>query len=51
VIIEEGRSPSPTAKRSFADSLQILQAKGFAILAAVDFGEVCAFVESVESSK
>jgi serine/threonine protein kinase len=50
-IIDEGRSPSPTAKRSFADLLQSLQANGFAILAGVDSAEVCAFVESVESSQ
>jgi serine/threonine protein kinase len=49
VIIEEGRSPSPTAKRSFADILQSLQANGFAVLAGVDSAEVCAFVDSVES--
>jgi hypothetical protein len=49
--IEEGRSPSPTAVRSFADLLQSLRANGFAILAGFDSAEVCAFVESVESSE
>jgi hypothetical protein len=48
-IIEEGRSPSPTAVRSFADLLQSLRADGFAALAGVDSAEVCAFVGSVES--
>jgi serine/threonine protein kinase len=48
-IIEEGQSPSPTARRSFADILQSLRANSFAILAGVDFAEVYAFVESVES--
>jgi hypothetical protein len=51
VIIKGGWSPSPTAKRSFADILQSLLANGFAILAGVDSVEVCAFVESVESSE
>jgi serine/threonine protein kinase len=50
-IIEEGRSPSPTAVLSFADILQSLQANNFAILAGVDSAEVCAFVDSVESSE
>jgi hypothetical protein len=36
--------------RSFAGILQSLQANGFAILAGVDSAEVCAFVDSVESS-
>jgi serine/threonine protein kinase len=49
VIIEKGRSPSPTTKRSFADILQSLRADGFAILAGVDSAEVCSFVEWVES--
>jgi hypothetical protein len=35
--------------RSFATILQILRAKGFAILAGADSAEVCAFVDSVES--
>jgi serine/threonine protein kinase len=50
-IIEEGRSHSPTTKQSFADILQSLRANGFAILAGVDPAEVCAFVDSVESSE
>jgi hypothetical protein len=50
-IIEEGRSSSPTPKRSFADILQSLRADGFAILAGVDSAEVSAFVDSVESSE
>jgi hypothetical protein len=50
-IIEEGRSLSPNAERSFADILQSLQPNGFAILAGVDSAEVCAFVEWVESSE
>jgi hypothetical protein len=50
-LIEEVRSPSPTAVPSFADILQCLQANGFAILAGVDSAEVCVFVESVESSE
>jgi serine/threonine protein kinase len=50
-IIEGGRSPSLTTKRSFADILQSLRANGFAILAGVDSAEVCAFVNSVESSE
>jgi hypothetical protein len=37
--------------RSFADILQSLQADGFAILVGVDSAEVCAFVDSVESSE
>jgi serine/threonine protein kinase len=49
--IEGGRARSPTAVRSFADILQSLQADGFAILAGVDSAEVCAFVDSVESSE
>jgi serine/threonine protein kinase len=48
-IIQGGRSPSPTAKRSFTDILRSLQANGFAILAGVDSAEVCAFVEWVAS--
>jgi hypothetical protein len=50
-IIEEEPSPSRTAKRSFADSLQSLQANDFAILVGVDCPEVGAFVESVDSSE
>jgi serine/threonine protein kinase len=50
-IIEGAQSPSPTARRSFATILQSLRANGFAILAGVDSAEVCAFVESVESSE
>jgi hypothetical protein len=38
-MIEEGQSPSPTAKRSFADILQSLRVNGFAILAGVDCKE------------
>jgi serine/threonine protein kinase len=49
--IEEGRSPSLTAKRSFADILQSLQANGFAILAGVDSAKVRAFIDSVESAE
>jgi serine/threonine protein kinase len=49
--IEEVRSPSRTAVRSFADMLESLQANGFAILAGVDSAEVCAFVDLVESSE
>jgi hypothetical protein len=36
---------------SLADLLQSLWANGFAILAGVDSAEVCAFVDSVESSE
>jgi hypothetical protein len=50
-IIEEGQSPSPTAKRSFADILLSLQASGFVILAGVNSAEVCVFVDSVESAE
>jgi serine/threonine protein kinase len=50
-IIEGGQSPSPTAKRSFADLLQNMRANGFAILGGVDAAEVCVFVDSVESSE
>jgi hypothetical protein len=49
--IEEERSPAPTAVRSFADILQSLRENRFAILAGVDSAEVCAFVDSVESSE
>jgi hypothetical protein len=48
-IIEDGRSPSPTTMRSFADILQSLQVDGFAILAGVDSAEVCAFTDSVDT--
>jgi hypothetical protein len=37
--------------RSFADLLQTLRPDGFAILAGVDSAEICAFVDSVESSE
>jgi hypothetical protein len=43
-----GMQPSPTAKRSFADILQGLEANCFAILAGVDAAEFRAFVDSVE---
>jgi hypothetical protein len=49
-IIEGGQPPSPTAVRSFAHLLQGLQVNGFAVLADADSAEVCAFVNSVESS-
>jgi hypothetical protein len=37
--------------RSFVDLLQRLRANGVAILAGIDSAEVCAFVDSVESSE
>jgi hypothetical protein len=49
--IAEGGSPSPTTVGSLADLLQSLWTNGFAILAGVDSAEVCAFVDSVESSE
>jgi serine/threonine protein kinase len=50
-IIEERRSPSTTAVRSFADLLQSLRAIDFANLAGLDSAEVCIFVDSVGSSE
>jgi hypothetical protein len=49
--IEGRRSASLTARQLFADTLQSMQANGFAILAGVDSAEVCPFVDSVGSSE
>jgi hypothetical protein len=49
-IIDGGRLPTPTTKRSFTDILSNVQGNGSAILAGVDSAEVCAFVESIKSS-